>query len=281
MIEIQKDSYNKKRGEIMERLTSKQILLVIIFIVIMIASFIYSPWENDSAIVISSMLDNGDEINNITKNFFVKCLGYGKFDWIEMIAYGIYEIVTMSKIYEGEWGLLGFFAVDVCLAAFLVFKVLVNYLEEEFFDTDEGWKLCIKRYMFESIITYVFCLSLHFVINYGIMTAIYWLYENCQLVAAILCYILPLIGFWMMLAIGILMMSYAVVIIIPALLLVLLIMIPGIGILFNSILGVIIFAILEIFMIFYVWNKWFADKAISISIRIALFPARFIYERFG
>lgn len=84
-----------------------------------------------------------------------------------------------------------------------------------------------------------------------------------------------------MLAIGILMMSYAVVIIIPALLLVLLIMIPGIGILFNSILGVIIFAILEIFMIFYVWNKWFADKAISISIRIALFPARFIYERFG
>ena len=55
MIEIQKDSYNKKRGEIMERLTNKQILLVIIFIVIMIASFIYSPWENDSAIVISSM----------------------------------------------------------------------------------------------------------------------------------------------------------------------------------------------------------------------------------
>ena len=39
----------------MERLTNKQILLVIIFIVIMIASFIYSPWENDSAIVISSM----------------------------------------------------------------------------------------------------------------------------------------------------------------------------------------------------------------------------------
>lgn len=74
MIEIQKDSYNKKRGEIMERLTNKQILLVIIFIVIMIASFIYSPWENDSAIVISSMLDNGDEINNITKNFLLSAL---------------------------------------------------------------------------------------------------------------------------------------------------------------------------------------------------------------
>ena len=74
MIEIQKDSYNKKRGEIMERLTNKQILLVIIFIVIMIDSFIYSPWENDSAIVISSMLDNGDEINNITKNFLLSAL---------------------------------------------------------------------------------------------------------------------------------------------------------------------------------------------------------------
>ena len=74
MIEIQKDSYNKKRGEIMERLTNKQILLVIIFIVIMIASFINSPWENDSAIVISSMLDNGDEINNITKNFLLSDL---------------------------------------------------------------------------------------------------------------------------------------------------------------------------------------------------------------
>ena len=56
----------------MERLTSKQILLVIIFIVIMIASFIYSPWENDSAIVISSMLDNGDEI--LLKIFLLSAL---------------------------------------------------------------------------------------------------------------------------------------------------------------------------------------------------------------
>lgn len=33
-------------------------------------------------------------------------------------------------------------------------------------------------------------------------------------------------------------------------------------------------------MIFYVWNKVFADKALSLSVRVALFPARFVYDRF-
>ena len=29
-----------------------------------------------------------------------------------------------------------------------------------------------------------------------------------------------------------------------------------------------------------VWNKVFADKALSLSVRVAMFPARFVYDRF-
>lgn len=84
----------------------------------------------------------------------------------------------------------------------------------------------------------------------------------------------------MIISVYTLMMSYVIVIIIPILIWILLTIIPGIGILFNSILGVIVFIFFEIYMIFYVWNKVFADKALSLSVRVALFPARFVYDRF-
>ena len=216
----------------------------------------------------------------IFDGFFFKLFFYGILDWVEMMAYGMYEIVAMGDVYTGDWGLLGFAAIDICLIAFLIFKVLVNYIEEEFLDEDVNWKMCIKRYMFESAITYVFCLVLHSFINYGIMKAVYWLYEKHQLIATFLSCIFVLFGLWMIISVYTLMMSYVIVIIIPILIWILLTIIPGIGILFNSILGVIVFIFFEIYMIFYVWNKVFADKALSLSVRVALFPARFVYDRF-
>ena len=268
------------RNEILQRVTWKELILVLTFVIITIAGFIYSPWEKDSTFVLERILDNGKAANDIIQNFFFKLFFYGILDWVEMMAYGMYEIVAMGDVYTGDWGLLGFAAIDICLIAFLIFKVLVNYIEEEFWDEDVNWKMCIKRYMFESAITYVFCLVLHSFINYGIMKAVYWLYEKHQLIAAFLSCIFVLFGFWMIISVYTLMMSYVIVIIIPILIWILLTIIPGIGILFNSILGVIVFIFFEIYMIFYVWNKVFTDKALSLSVRVALFPARFVYDRF-
>ena len=274
------DTVRKIQNEILQRVTWEELILVIIFVIITIAGFIYSPWEKDSAFVIESLFDNGKAVNDIIQNFFFKFFFHGILDWVEMMAYGMYEIVAMGEAYTGDWSLLGFVALDICLVAFLIFKVLVNYIEEELLDEDVSWKMCIKRYMFESAITYVFCLILHSFINYGVMKAVYWLYEKHQIIAAFLSYIFVLFGFWMVISVYILMMSYAIVIIIPLLLWLLLTIIPGIGALFNSILGAIAFIFLEIYMIFYVWNKVFADKALSLSDRVALFPARFVYDRF-
>ena len=79
-----------------------------------------------------------------------------------MMTYGMYEVVAMGEVYTGDWGLLGFAAIDICLVAFLIFKIGVNYIGEEFLDEDVSWKMCIKRYMLESTITYVFCLIFAF-----------------------------------------------------------------------------------------------------------------------
>ena len=270
----------KIRNEILQRVTWEELILVLMFVIITIVGFIYSPWEEDSALVLERMLGNGKAVNDIIQNFFFKFFFYGILDWIEMMTYGMYEVVAMGEVYTGDWGLLGFAAIDICLVAFLIFKIGVNYIGEEFLDEDVSWKMCIKRYMLESTITYVFCLILHSLINYGIMKAVYWLYEKHQLIAAFLSCFLVLFGFWMLISVYTLMMSYVIVIIIPVLIMMLLTMIPGIGALFNSILGVIVFTFSEIYMIFYVWNKVFADKALSLSVRVAMFPARFVYDRF-
>lgn len=56
------------RNEILQRVTWKELILVLTFVVITIAGFIYSPWEKDSTFVLERILDNGKTANDIIQN---------------------------------------------------------------------------------------------------------------------------------------------------------------------------------------------------------------------
>ena len=49
----------KIRNEILQRVTWEELILVLMFVIITIVGFIYSPWEEDSALVLERMLGNG------------------------------------------------------------------------------------------------------------------------------------------------------------------------------------------------------------------------------
>lgn len=67
----------KIRNEILQRVTWEELILVLMFVIITIVGFIYSPWEEDSALVLERMLGNGKAVNDIIQNFFFKFFSMG------------------------------------------------------------------------------------------------------------------------------------------------------------------------------------------------------------
>lgn len=159
------------RNRIMYRLTDKELILMMIFLIITIVGFIYSPWEKNSEFVMEKLFDDDNVIINIIENAFVKIFFYGILDWIGMMAYGTYEMMVIGSTYDGGGGILGFPVLGICFAGLLVFKIWVNHFEKEFFDTDVIWKLCIGRYMLERVMSYIFCLGLYLFILYFLIFA--------------------------------------------------------------------------------------------------------------
>lgn len=247
-----------------------------LFIVITIIGFFYSPWEKDMETAFIQLM----HIDNIIDNVLIKLFLYGIVDWVELLAYSLYEMGVVGEQLPGDWGLLTFAIPMLCIFIFIVYQFIMLYIGEEYQDdSDEVLWQCIDGYFIGSIASYIICLIMHCVIHYGISNGIYFLYTEHKLIASICSCVFVILGIWTVISIMPLLFGYVLVISVPLIIWALLSAIPIIGVLINSLLGAVIFLPAEAFMIYYVWPKYISDYVLRAVLWIALAPVNFLKDR--